>query len=191
MTTKDLSLAELREVRSRCHAVGLGAGALGALDDAIAGAHAELLRGAASRMRVLYALGEAEELSFSIDITSDGDQLEIISCAGNPSNWCKPHGPCLVGMTTEVTTWHCFGTTHRSQNCTLTGMGSSPTRLFAVRVCICRFDRTEKKESKRRAFSLQLPHWGLSVWALGGAVLTKMCFGCLAARMFCSIPQRY
>eukprot|EP00439_Symbiodinium_sp_Y106_P059084 s3732_g8.t1 len=59
----DLSLAELREVRSRCHAVGLGAGALGALDDAIA--------------------GEAEELSFSIDITSDGDQVEIISCAGD------------------------------------------------------------------------------------------------------------
>ena len=113
---KDLSLAELREVRSRCHAVGLGAGALGALDDAIAGAHS-LRPACCVVLRVLHAPGEAEELSFSIDITSDGDQVEIISCAGK---WAMGHlipsAARPLGMSAEVTTWHYFGTTRCSRN---------------------------------------------------------------------------
>ncbi|CAE7199847.1 unnamed protein product [Symbiodinium natans] len=59
----DLTLAELRDVQHRCQAVGLGAPILEALDDAIA--------------------GESDDLSFSIDISSDGDQTDILSCAGD------------------------------------------------------------------------------------------------------------
>ena len=122
VTAKDLSLAELREVRSRCHAVGLGAGALGALDDAIAGARAYLLCGACvccMRRACVCCMREARPRSFPSASTSRATVTSWRSSLvqARPSHWCKPHGTGFVGMATEVTTWHCFGTTHRSQNC--------------------------------------------------------------------------
>ena len=68
--------------------MGLGAPILEALDDAIAGIAgcvACRTRFSLSESAVVRGLwrGESDDLSFSIDISSDGDQTDILSCAGS------------------------------------------------------------------------------------------------------------